>query len=29
MAKHGKKYLAALAKIEVDKNYAPRKPWPW
>lgn len=25
MAKHGKKYMAALAKVEVDKLYAPRE----
>ncbi len=25
MAKHGKKYLAALAKIDVNKNYEPRE----
>lgn len=25
MAKHGKKYLAALAKVDVDKNYEPRE----
>jgi large subunit ribosomal protein L1 len=25
MAKHGKKYLAALAKVDVDKNYDPRE----
>lgn len=25
MAKHGKKYLAALAKVDLDKDYAPRE----
>jgi large subunit ribosomal protein L1 len=25
MAKHGKKYLAALAKVDIDKNYEPRE----
>jgi large subunit ribosomal protein L1 len=25
MAKHGKKYLAALAKVDIDKNYDPRE----
>ncbi|MEW6094816.1 MAG: 50S ribosomal protein L1 [Chloroflexota bacterium] len=25
MAKHGKKYLAALAKMDIDKNYDPRE----
>jgi len=25
MAKHGKKYLAALAKVDLDKNYTPRE----
>jgi large subunit ribosomal protein L1 len=25
MAKHGKKYLAALAKVDLDKNYDPRE----
>lgn len=25
MAKHGKKYLAALAKVDLDKNYEPRE----
>jgi large subunit ribosomal protein L1 len=25
MAKHGKKYLAALAKMDIDKNYTPRE----
>ena len=24
MAKHGKKYIAALAKVDLDKEYAPR-----
>ncbi|NTV37882.1 MAG: 50S ribosomal protein L1, partial [Anaerolineales bacterium] len=25
MAKHGKKYLAALAKVDIDKNYTPEE----